>query len=171
MTGLPNRRHFDAALAARLEDLRRYGWPFGLLIADIDHFKRVNDTYGHDVGDQVLATVGATLAGGIRGGDLAARWGGEEFAILVQAADAASLAVTAERLRILVARSVVRATDQTIVVRISVGATPADPLDVASSLLTRADGALYAAKEGGRNRIAMVDPAGVPIVATSPDGG
>jgi diguanylate cyclase (GGDEF)-like protein/PAS domain S-box-containing protein len=168
LTGIPNRRHFDAALAARLEDLRRYGWPFALLIADIDHFKRVNDAHGHDVGDLALVTVAATLTGGIRAGDLAARWGGEEFAVLVQEADSDPLVATAERLRILVARSVIQAAGEILPVRISVGGTPADASDTATSLITRADGALYSAKQGGRDRIAIVDPAGVPIGRSGP---
>jgi diguanylate cyclase (GGDEF)-like protein/PAS domain S-box-containing protein len=167
LTGLPNRRHFDASLAGRLEDLRRYGWPFGLLVADIDHFKRVNDTYGHDVGDQALSTVAATLAGGIRAGDLAARWGGEEFAILVQAGDRDSMAVAAERLRILVARSAVRAAGKILPIRISVGGTPASPRDGSAELLARADRALYAAKEAGRNRVVILAADQAPGEAAS----
>ena len=85
LTGLPNRRLFDAALAGRLENLVRYGWQFGFLIADIDHFKTVNDTLGHVFGDAVLTGVAATLRGAVRAGDVLARWGGDEFAVLVEA--------------------------------------------------------------------------------------
>ena len=171
LTGLPNRRHFDAALAARLEDLRRYGWPFGLLIADVDQFKRFNDTYGHDVGDTALATVAATIAGGVRGGDLAARWGGEEFAILVQGTDADALADTAERVRILVARSAVRGHGKPVPVRISLGGAPADATDSPASLVARADRALYAAKEQGRNRVVVVGTADPPVLPADPSNG
>jgi diguanylate cyclase (GGDEF)-like protein/PAS domain S-box-containing protein len=156
LTGLPNRRHFDAALDGRLENLRRYGWPFGLLIADIDHFKRINDEYGHDAGDSALRMVAATLAGGVRRGDLAARWGGEEFAILVQGD---MLERTAERLRVLVARSLVRHDGHEIAARISLGGTLAEALDTSATLLARADQALYDAKESGRNRVVIAGAA------------
>ena len=115
-----------------------------------------------------LATVAATLAGGIRAGDLAARWGGEEFAILVQEADPEPLAATAERLRISRRAPRSRPPATILPVRISVGGTPADAADTATSLIARADGALYLAKEGGRDRIAIVDPAGVPIEPSGP---
>lgn len=152
LTRLPNRRHFDAALTGRLENLRRYGWPFGLLIADIDHFKRVNDEHGHDAGDAALATVAATIAGGVRHGDLAARWGGEEFAILVEASDADGLLFVAERLRILVSKSAARHEGANLNVRISLGGSLALAADGTHDLLARADAALYAAKTGGRDR-------------------
>jgi diguanylate cyclase (GGDEF)-like protein/PAS domain S-box-containing protein len=167
LTGLPNRRHFDVALAARLDDLRRYGWPFGLLIADIDHFKRVNDEHGHETGDRALATVAATIRGAIRSGDLAARWGGEEFAILVQAAEPDALEVAAERLRVLVARSTVRAARRTLALRISVGGSAGRPSDLPGDLIARSDAALYAAKNGGRNRTVIDDA--TPGIAASPD--
>jgi diguanylate cyclase (GGDEF)-like protein/PAS domain S-box-containing protein len=156
LTGLPNRRMFDAALSGRLENLGRYGWQFGLLIVDVDNFKTVNDEHGHAFGDAVLANVAATLHGGIRGGDLVARWGGEEFAVLVEASDAATLRETAERLRALVAESEVRqaGTDRTVFV--SVGGALAGPNDTAESLFRRADAALYAAKNNGRNRTEIV---------------
>lgn len=156
LTLLPNRRHFDAALDGRLDNLRRYGWAFGLLIADIDHFKRVNDRYGHDVGDAALATVAASIAGGVRHGDLAARWGGEEFAILVEATDESSLLQTAERLRILVAHSVVKHGDARFGVRISIGGSGAMATDGAHDLIGRADAALYRAKDTGRDRVVLV---------------
>ena len=82
LTGLPNRRLLDAVLESRRDDLERHGRLFGLLIADVDHFKRVNDRFGHDVGDEALCIVAATLRGGVRGGDTLVRWGGEEFAIV-----------------------------------------------------------------------------------------
>jgi diguanylate cyclase (GGDEF)-like protein/PAS domain S-box-containing protein len=153
LTGLPNRRMFDAALVGRLENRERYGWDFGLLIVDIDHFKAVNDEHGHAFGDAVLTSVAATLHGGARAGDTLARWGGEEFAVLVEASDATGLAETAERMRVLVARSETRREGKTLTVHVSVGGTLADAGDTAESLFARADAALYAAKEGGRNRV------------------
>jgi diguanylate cyclase (GGDEF)-like protein/PAS domain S-box-containing protein len=121
LTGLPNRRLFDAALAGRIENLSRYGWQFGLLIVDIDHFKVVNDKHGHKFGDRVLAGVAATVHGATRAGDVVARWGGEEFAVLVEASDEAGLIETAERLRALVAQSETRFDGVRVKVHVSAG--------------------------------------------------
>ena len=153
LTGLPNRRLFDAALAGRIENLSRYGWRFGLLIADIDHFKAINDRYGHHFGDAVLAGVAATLHGAVRAGDIVARWGGEEFAVLVESSDETGLGETAERLRVLVAQSEVRQEGHVTKVHVSVGGSLAMGDDSAETLFARADAALYAAKHAGRNRI------------------
>jgi diguanylate cyclase (GGDEF)-like protein/PAS domain S-box-containing protein len=158
LTGLPNRRLFDAALAGRLENLDRYGWQFGLLIVDIDHFKAVNDSHGHAFGDAVLVGVARTLHGAVRGGDVLARWGGEEFAVLVESSDDSSLIETAERLRVLVASSEVRLAGLSKKVRVSVGGALAHPEDTAESLFARADRALYGAKHAGRNRIEIAQP-------------
>ncbi|HEY6837143.1 MAG TPA: diguanylate cyclase, partial [Geobacteraceae bacterium] len=79
LTGLANRRYVDIKLLGRLEEMNRYGWPFGVLFIDVDHFKRVNDTYGHDIGDKVLVMVGKTLLNTLRPFDTLGRWGGEEF--------------------------------------------------------------------------------------------
>src|SRR5271157_3909699 len=137
LTGLPNRRLFDASLAGRLENLSRYGWRFGLLIVDIDHFKDVNDEYGHAFGDAVLIGVGATLLGAVRAGDVLARWGGEEFAVLVESSDDVGLAETAERLRALVASSEVRLAGVARTVSVSVGGSLARAGDSAETLFAR----------------------------------
>jgi diguanylate cyclase (GGDEF)-like protein/PAS domain S-box-containing protein len=158
LTGLPNRRLFDAALAGRLENLARYGWGFGLLIVDIDRFKAVNDKYGHIFGDRVLAGVAATIHGSIRAGDVVARWGGEEFAVLVESSDEAGLIETADRLRALVAQSETRSDGIRIRVHVSVGGALALPEDTAESLFTRTDEAMYAAKHAGRNRVEIAEP-------------
>jgi diguanylate cyclase (GGDEF)-like protein/PAS domain S-box-containing protein len=153
LTGLPNRRLFDAAVAGRLENLNRYGWQFGLLIVDIDHFKAANDDHGHSFGDAVLTTVAQTLRGSVRVGDILARWGGDEFTVLVEAPNAADLLDTAQRLSSLVGQSEVRLGDIATVVQVSIGGTLAAPNDTAASLFARADSSLYLAKSGGRNRI------------------
>jgi diguanylate cyclase (GGDEF)-like protein/PAS domain S-box-containing protein len=157
LTGLPNRRMFDTALRGRLENLGRYGWQFGLLVVDIDHFKGVNDQFGHALGDAVLAGVAKTIQGAVRGGDMVARWGGEEFAVLVEAPDATGLSETAERVRALVAQSEVRHEAVVLKVLVSVGGSLATPDDTAESLFERSDGALYAAKRGGRDRVSIVE--------------
>ncbi|MGD0018026.1 MAG: sensor domain-containing diguanylate cyclase [Candidatus Limnocylindrales bacterium] len=157
LTGLPNRRMFDAALRGRLENLARYGWRFGLLVVDIDNFKAVNDQFGHAFGDAVLAGVAKTIQGAVRAGDMVSRWGGEEFAVLVEASDAAGLAETAERVRALVAQSEVRHETLVLSVNVSAGGSLASRDDTAESLFERADGALYSAKREGRDRIAIVE--------------
>src|ERR1035437_10718943 len=153
LTGLPNRRMFDAALSGRLENLGRYGWHFGLLSVDIDHFKNVNDQHGHATGDAVLEAVGATLQGAVRAGDVVARWGGEEFAVLVEASDDPGLRETAEPIRVLVAQSEVRREGVSVVVRVSVGGALAATIEPPESRVPPAGGAMYAAKPSGRNRI------------------
>jgi diguanylate cyclase (GGDEF)-like protein/PAS domain S-box-containing protein len=157
LTGLPNRRLFDAALAGRLENLVRYGWGFGLLIADIDHFKTANDTLGHVFGDAVLTGVAATLRGAVRAGDVLARWGGDEFTVLVEAPTGADLLDAAQRLWTLVGQSEVRHAGTSQNVRVSVGGTLAQPDDSAETIFARADGALYHAKQSGRNRIEIAE--------------
>ncbi len=152
LTGLPNRRVFDAALDGRLENLRRYGWQFGLLMVDIDRFKLVNDEHGHAAGDAVLAAVSKTILGAIRAGDSVARWGGEEFAVLVQTADDAGLRELGERIRALVARTDARHENGRLPVTVSLGGAMARPDDTAGTLFERTDSALYAAKQSGRDR-------------------
>ncbi len=152
LTGLPNRRMFDEALGRRLKQLSRYGWSFGLLIVDIDHFKRINDEHGHSLGDAALVGVAATLTGAVRADDLLARWGGEEFVVLVEAADEPKLHEAAERMRVLVERSEVRYEDLRLPIRVSVGGSLARRDDTPETLFERADEAMYAAKGGGRNR-------------------
>jgi diguanylate cyclase (GGDEF)-like protein len=153
---LPNRRQFDVSLHEHLEKLGRYGWRFGLLVVDIDRFKKINDEHGHALGDAALAGVAATLTGAVRTGDVVARWGGEEFAVLAGVADEAELLEAAERIRLLVQRSEVRFEGARVPVRVSVGATMAVPGDTPATIFGRADRGLYAAKNGGRNRTEIV---------------
>lgn len=157
LTGLPNRRMFDAAVRTRLENMVRYAWRFGLLVVDIDNFKAVNDQFGHAVGDAVLAGVAKTIQGAVRAGDMVARWGGEEFAVLVEASEAGGLAETAERVRALVAQSEVRHEALVLKVQVSAGGSLASRDDTPESLFERADGALYSAKRSGRDQIAIVE--------------
>ena len=162
LTGLPNRRLFDAALAGRLENLARYGWRFGLLIVDVDHFKAFNDDHGHVFGDAVLVTVAETLRGAVRVGDVLARWGGDEFAVLVESPESGDLLDTAQRLSALVSRSEVRLAGAKLTVHVSIGGTFATPNDSADSVFSRADASLYAAKQAGRNRVEITPVEGGP---------
>jgi len=159
LTGVPNRRHFEMSTRSRIAELAGYGRRFGLLIADIDRFKLVNDLHGHATGDIALRTVARTLLESSRGGDNIARFGGEEFALTITDVDEASLRAIAERFRVLVERSRVTANGQDLQVTISIGGAIAEVGDTAETLFERADAALYRAKEGGRNRVVLAgDP-------------
>ncbi|MBZ0090125.1 MAG: sensor domain-containing diguanylate cyclase [Thermoanaerobaculia bacterium] len=160
LTGLANRRQFDLLLESRLDDLRRFGWPLGLLMVDIDHFKRCNDEHGHLVGDRVLKAVASTLALAVRSTDVVARFGGEEFAVLSCAATDRDLAGLGERLRALVESSSVEIAGRRLAVSISIGAAQAQEREAADELIARADAALYEAKSAGRNRVVCATPAG-----------
>ena len=155
LTGLPNRRLLDAVLAARKDDLDRHGTPFGLLVADVDHFKRFNDEHGHDVGDQALLVVASTLRAAVRGGDTVTRWGGEEFAIVAGQVETDGLVRLGDRILALVraARVPTPSGDQPI--RISMGMAFARPGEDLAGLFVRADQALLAAKQTGRDRFVI----------------
>jgi diguanylate cyclase (GGDEF)-like protein/PAS domain S-box-containing protein len=105
LTGIGNRRYFEMNLHARLDEQRRYSTPFGLLLIDLDHFKTVNDSHGHEAGDSVLKMVAQTLAYSCRKSDLACRWGGEEFALILGNMEAGGLREAVERVRKLVRKS------------------------------------------------------------------
>jgi len=153
LTQLANRRYLDAKLATYLEELRRYSWDFGLLLFDIDRFKRINDQYGHDYGDEILRSVGQTLSNAARTIDVVGRWGGEEFVGLYRVIDRDKLLRMAERFRGLIASISVPFDEVRICPTVSIGATIARPDDSPEALFKRADEALYEAKGSGRNRI------------------
>ncbi len=148
LTGLPNRRAVEDAIDVRLASLARYGWPFGLLMIDVDDFKGVNDTYGHAVGDIALRTVAHTMRNACRSDDFVGRWGGDEFLALVTVDDQAGLQSTMERIRSLVARSDVEAGTSRFQLSVSVGGAIAAPGDRPESLLAEADQGLYRDKAG-----------------------
>jgi diguanylate cyclase (GGDEF)-like protein/PAS domain S-box-containing protein len=156
LTGIANRKYTEIFLEARFNELSRFGWPFGLVFADIDHFKRINDTYGHPVGDLVLKMVANTLAHNCRSFDLVGRWGGEEFLlVLSHMGEPQKLEPIAERLRLLVAHSYLGGDQGPIAVTLSMGATLAQPGDTIESLLQRVDQLLYQGKNAGRNRLIL----------------
>jgi diguanylate cyclase (GGDEF)-like protein len=157
LTGLANRRHFEDQLAAELARSERFGGPLAIVLADLDDFKDVNDRYGHPVGDVVLCEFGRTLEDAIRDVDLAARWGGEEFALLLPSTDLAGAAQVAERIRgALEGRLVVTADGERIRITASFGVAACPGAGSADELLESADAALYEAKRGGKNRVASV---------------
>lgn len=157
LTGLANRRGFFEGAARMLGMSRRCGTPLSMIMLDIDHFKAVNDAYGHDAGDAVLRAVAGRLRESLRVSDLAGRVGGEEFAVLCPGTDLAGGVELAERLRLALEDMVVTADCRVVKVTASFGVAQCrGEQDVApSTCLTRADRALYAAKRGGRNRVCL----------------
>ncbi len=153
LTGLANRRYIEMNLDARISEMLRYGWPFGVLFIDIDHFKAVNDLYGHDIGDEVLKMVAKTFINNSRPFDTVGRWGGEEFVAIILNVTEERLCAIADRLRILVEQSSLFVGDEAVGVTISIGATLALESDTTETLIKRADQLMYRAKLLGRNRI------------------
>ena len=152
LTGLANRRSLDTELTALAGSSRPYRYPVSVLLADVDHFKRVNDTHGHDAGDVVLVEVAARLAATVRAEDSVGRWGGEEFLVVAPNTDTEGARILAERLRAVVAGTPVSTALASVPVTISVGgATAPLPGVPAHSLLRTADANLYAVKDAGRN--------------------
>ncbi len=161
LTGLNNRGEFQRQLKEEVVRSRRYSRCFSLLLLDIDHFKTVNDGYGHQAGDEVLRVLAARLRGQTRPVDHAARYGGEEFVVILPETTNEGALALAERLRSTVADTAVAVTEgRTISVTISIGVATF-PADAGSetALIAAADAALYAAKQGGRNRLSRYEAA------------
>jgi two-component system cell cycle response regulator len=154
LTGVPNRRSFDQALTQETARARRYGSALGVVVLDIDHFKKINDTHGHQGGDEVLRSFARTVGGALREGDVLFRYGGEEFVALLPYADQAGAMKAAERLVKAVAASPIRVGSTMVNVTTSAGVAALASSDADGlSLVARADGALYEAKRNGRNRV------------------
>jgi two-component system cell cycle response regulator len=156
LTGLFNRRYMASHLGTLIGNAKTTGKPVSFLIIDIDYFKRVNDTYGHDVGDEVLREFAGRISANVRGIDLACRYGGEEFVVVMPDTDLNFAYMVAERLRQAVADAPFRISAPVgqLPVTISIGVTASEGAgDSAEALLKRADQALYRAKRDGRNRV------------------
>ena len=151
LTQLANRRFVEMELDSRVSELNRYGVSFGVIFMDIDHFKQINDTYGHDVGDRVLKAVARTFINTARPSDLMGRWGGEEFIGILRRVDIDGLHQAAERIRNLVEKSHIQKEGQMLRVTVSIGGTLSRKTDTAQSIVKRADELLYRSKDNGRN--------------------
>ncbi|TML56938.1 MAG: GGDEF domain-containing protein [Actinobacteria bacterium] len=158
LTGLANRRSFRESLDTELLRAERFGNGLALIVADLDDFKDVNDLFGHQVGDEVLRVFSEVLQGRIRGIDLAARLGGEEFAILLPETDALGAEALAENLRLAVAELAVPAGEAQVHITASFGVAAFPESHNADELMTAADLALYGAKRQGKDRVVTVNP-------------
>jgi len=152
LTEVANRRYTEIMLAARREELERYGWPFGVLFVDIDRFKNVNDQYGHSVGYEVLRMTARTLVNSVRAFDVVGRWGGEEFIAVIANVTLPDARTFAERVRTLVEQSKLHG-DPPVQVTVSIGATVARDGETIEKLVERADELMYKSKQDGRNRV------------------
>ncbi|NGO54972.1 GGDEF domain-containing protein, partial [Allomesorhizobium camelthorni] len=153
LTGMQNRRYFDDALKEYLDEFRRIDKPVGLMIFDLDHFKQVNDTHGHDVGDEVLRAVAGCLKDMTRYHDVVARLGGEEFAVVAPNMDHDLLVKLAERIRKGIAAMPILSGNVRLKITASVGLAVWDRKESAEEFFRRADKQLYEAKRQGRNRV------------------
>jgi len=154
LTQLGNRRSIEETIDAKLSQFQRYNILFGLLFFDIDHFKNVNDHYGHNIGDEVLKMISRTVEYNIRASDFVGRWGGEEFIAIIENADTKSLLATSEKLRKLVQKSGLRSKKNSFIrVTISTGATLVNHGDDKESIIARADNLMYMSKKNGRNQV------------------
>ncbi|MBK8594796.1 MAG: GGDEF domain-containing protein [Holophagales bacterium] len=155
LTGIGNRRYAEVVLEEKMAELTRYGFRFGVLFVDVDRFKEVNDTHGHDVGDAVLKTIATTLARSARSLDFVGRWGGEEFIVLLSNVTDFNLSLVADRTRRLVEHSELPMAAGPLRVTVSIGATLVRKGEAVADILKRADGLMYEAKSAGRNRVVV----------------
>jgi diguanylate cyclase (GGDEF)-like protein len=155
LTGAYNKRYLLDRVVTELAFAQRHKTPLSLIMLDVDHFKRINDTYGHPAGDAVLVRVATIVSEAVRREDVFARYGGEEFAVLCRSIDVAQAAVLAERLRERLAAGVTEHNGTRLSVTVSLGVAgfPETPVRGPEELIAAADGALYEAKASGRNRV------------------
>jgi diguanylate cyclase (GGDEF)-like protein/PAS domain S-box-containing protein len=152
---LGNRRYLEKELTQQFDQFSKNGSLFGIIVADLDELKKINDTYGHVAGDAALVTVGRTLSSCLRASDVVGRWGGDEFMAILPRITTENLAGASEKCRALVARSTVPVDGSSIPLTISVGAAMVAPRDTLESLFKRADQQLYISKLAGRNRASL----------------
>jgi len=153
LTGLANRRYTESFLNGKLMELEQFNSPFGVALIDIDHFKSVNDTYGHDAGDSALQMVANSLLNAVRSSDLIGRWGGEEFLAVFPVVGGEQLQQIAERMRMLVDASSVQRQGTEIRITISIGAVFVKKSSSKEHIIRMADQLMYRSKSEGRNRI------------------
>lgn len=153
LTGIGNRRYGEMTLSTRIYELNSHDAVFGILFMDIDHFKRFNDSYGHKTGDDVLVMVAKSISLALRKMDVVARWGGEEFVVILPGATPVVTKAVAERIRVLIENSFIISGEEKLRVTVSIGGTVSLVNDTAESIVNRADSLMYSSKESGRNRL------------------
>lgn len=152
LTELPNREAYNERASAEVQRWQRYGRPLTIAIFDIDHFKRINDTYGHQAGDRVIKVIGRSIAKRLRAVDFFCRYGGEEFVALMPETDSTTASEVLEKVREAIASAAFNYKDQPMSISLSIGLTEFKTSDSLDSAFERADQALYLAKSAGRNR-------------------
>lgn len=169
LTTLANRKHFDRSLLQAMEEAEESGEPLSLLMTDIDHFKKFNDTFGHQTGDQVLRLVAMAVKQNVKGQDIPCRYGGEEFAAILPRTNLRQSMAVAESIRkaVMAKELIKRSTGENLGrITISIGCSTFTQGDSIQSLIERADQCLYAAKRGGRNLVKCETDPDVSIVET-----
>ncbi len=156
LTGLANRRNLIARAEQEIARARRSGAPIALMIADIDHFKQINDQYGHDTGDQVIHQIAQLLSGLCREQDTVSRWGGEEFLLLIPATGIEDARLLAERFRLAAEATHIEHADAKIAITLSFGVTALAVIEPLGVAIARADRAMYQSKAAGRNRVTVI---------------
>jgi diguanylate cyclase (GGDEF)-like protein len=153
LTQIGNRRFLEMTLEAKLAETARYNNQIAVFFIDIDDFKQINDTYGHDVGDEALRITAKTLNAVIRPMDTLGRWGGEEFIAAASNINREAVQAIAERFRSFIEGSSVRAGDENLLFTVTIGATIARPIDNLASVVKRADTLMYEGKKKGKNQV------------------
>jgi len=157
LTGLGNRRYFDRAIHPLFDALETNDVPFSVMIFDIDHFKRVNDILGHDMGDQILKEMAARLVTNMRSIDIVSRYGGEEFMIAMPETSRDAALLAAERVRALIAGTPIYVDGQALHITTSAGVAQVEKGEQLRDVFKRADEALYQAKKAGRNQVVSAE--------------
>ena len=171
LTGVYNRRYFEERVTSEFAFAARHNTPLSVILGDIDHFKRINDNWGHHAGDTVLRRVAVELQAGVRTEDVVARFGGEEFAIVARGIDVEGARMFAERVRVIIQRSVITWEGDRLPVTMSLGVAHnqgVGKIDKPELLVAAADMALYSAKHHGRNRVEIAGS--TSAAAVGPEG-
>lgn len=156
LTSLPNRRYIESYLHSRISDSRKFEIPFGIVFMDIDHFKNVNDTYGHNIGDEVLKMISETFKSCVRKNDIVGRWGGEEFIGVFTGITINELSKISENIRMLIENSRLTFDGGELSVTISIGSTMFSGEELMDEMIRRADENMYTAKNTGRNKVVVL---------------
>lgn len=157
LTGVGNRRYGEMTLDTRMYEAQTHAVPFGVLFLDIDHFKHFNDQYGHTTGDDVLKMTAKSIAYSLRKMDVVARWGGEEFIVILPGASNVIIKSASERIRVLIENSFLVVKDEKLSVTVSIGATMSRTDDTVAAIVSRADERMYLSKSRGRNRVTVAE--------------